>query len=42
METFESPSDKSFMEYDTAGNIIKTSEFDAEAQGINHEFKRPY
>jgi len=41
METFESPSDKSYMEYDAAGQIIKNDNYDPEAQGISNEFKRP-
>ncbi|KAF8068973.1 hypothetical protein FPV67DRAFT_1652344 [Lyophyllum atratum] len=41
METFESPSDKSYMEYDAAGQIIKSDNYDPEAQGISNEFKRP-
>jgi hypothetical protein len=43
METFESPSDKSYMEFDASGNIVKAADFDVdpEAQGINEKFKRP-
>jgi len=41
METFESPSDKSYMEYDAAGQIVKSDSYDPEAQGISDEFKRP-
>ncbi|KAG6841501.1 hypothetical protein C0991_010359 [Blastosporella zonata] len=41
METFESPSDKSFMDYDAAGRIIKSDGYDPEAQVISSEFKRP-
>ncbi|KAH0580894.1 hypothetical protein J132_10763 [Termitomyces sp. J132] len=41
METFESPSDKSFNEYDAAGNIVKADNYDPEAQVISNEFKRP-
>ncbi|KAF8887539.1 hypothetical protein BD779DRAFT_500497 [Infundibulicybe gibba] len=41
METFESPSDKSYMEYDAAGKIIKGDNFDPETQVISSEFKRP-
>ncbi|KAK7441029.1 hypothetical protein VKT23_016811 [Stygiomarasmius scandens] len=47
METFESPtSPQKYVEYDAMGNIIskdspRTEEFDAEAQEIRNEFKRP-
>ncbi|KAG6850091.1 hypothetical protein H0H93_001224 [Arthromyces matolae] len=41
METFESPSDKSFIEYDASGQIVKADTFDPEAQVISSEFKRP-
>jgi len=41
METFESPSDRSFVEYDAAGTPMKENSFDIEAQGISAEFKRP-
>ncbi|KAG6856949.1 hypothetical protein H0H87_011935 [Tephrocybe sp. NHM501043] len=41
METFESPSDKSYMEYDAAGHIVKADSYDPEAQVISNEFKRP-
>ncbi|KAJ7668017.1 hypothetical protein B0H17DRAFT_1088372 [Mycena rosella] len=41
METFESPSDNSFLEYDAAGNITRGERFDPEAQVIADEFKRP-
>lgn len=41
METFESPSDKSYMEYDASGKIVKGGEYDPEALGISNEFKRP-
>ncbi|KAG6812873.1 hypothetical protein H0H92_015801 [Tricholoma furcatifolium] len=44
METFESPlspSDKSFIEYDAAGHIVKGDHYDPEAQVISSEFKRP-
>ncbi|KAG6915509.1 hypothetical protein DXG01_011134 [Tephrocybe rancida] len=41
METFESPSDKSYMEYDASGNIVKSDSYDPEAQVISSEFKRP-
>ncbi len=41
METFESPSDKStYLEYDAAGQV-KGEAYDAEAQNISEEFKRP-
>ncbi|KAG5636832.1 hypothetical protein H0H81_006659 [Sphagnurus paluster] len=41
METFESPSDKSYNEYDAAGQIVKSDNFDPEAQNISNDFKRP-
>lgn len=41
METFESPSDKSFVEYDAAGKVVKSDSYDHEAQVISNEFKRP-
>ncbi|THV01961.1 hypothetical protein K435DRAFT_654266 [Dendrothele bispora CBS 962.96] len=49
METFESPTSpqKSYVEYDAMGNIVSKGlpeteeEFDAEAQAIRNEFKRP-
>jgi hypothetical protein len=43
METFESPSDKSYMEFDAAGNIVKAAELDvdSEAQEMSEKFKRP-
>ncbi|KAJ7741925.1 hypothetical protein DFH07DRAFT_836989 [Mycena maculata] len=41
METFESPSDRSFLEYDAAGKITRGETFDPEAQVITDEFKRP-
>ncbi|KAJ7185814.1 hypothetical protein C8R46DRAFT_1158425 [Mycena filopes] len=41
METFESPSDRSFLEYDAAGKITRGEVFDPEAQVISDEFKRP-
>ncbi|KAG6901983.1 hypothetical protein C0995_005942 [Termitomyces sp. Mi166 len=41
MDTFESPSDKSFTEYDAAGKIVKSDGYDPEAQVISDEFKRP-
>ncbi|KAF9467908.1 hypothetical protein BDZ94DRAFT_1305083 [Collybia nuda] len=41
METFESPSDKSYMEYDASGKIMKGDEYDPEALVISSEFKRP-
>lgn len=40
METFESPSDKSYLEYDASGKL-KGDAYDPEAQGISDEFKRP-
>ncbi|KAL0563216.1 hypothetical protein V5O48_018858 [Marasmius crinis-equi] len=44
METFESPTSP-YVEYDAMGNIITkaspSDDFDAEAQEIRHEFKRP-
>jgi len=44
METFESPSDKSCMEFDASGNIVKAAGFDVdpEAQGINEKMQSPY
>lgn len=41
METFESPSDRSYLEYDAAGQLKKGDVFDPDAQGISDEFKRP-
>uniref|UniRef100_A0A0W0FTF3 Transmembrane protein n=1 Tax=Moniliophthora roreri TaxID=221103 RepID=A0A0W0FTF3_MONRR len=45
METFESPSSRTYGEYDAMGNIITkgspSDDFDAEAQEIRDEFKRP-
>ncbi|KAJ6614605.1 hypothetical protein B0H10DRAFT_141852 [Mycena sp. CBHHK59/15] len=41
METFESPSDHSFLEYDAAGKITRGEVFDSEAQVLGDEFKRP-
>lgn len=41
METFESPSDKSYLEYDASGKITKADAYDPEAQVISDEFKRP-
>ncbi|KAJ7449142.1 hypothetical protein B0H11DRAFT_337760 [Mycena galericulata] len=41
METFESPSDRSFLEYDASGKITRGETFDPEAQVITDEFKRP-
>ncbi|KAK7044852.1 hypothetical protein R3P38DRAFT_2609161 [Favolaschia claudopus] len=41
METFESPSEPAYLEYDAAGNITKTETFDPEAQILSDEFKRP-
>ncbi|GLB42280.1 hypothetical protein LshimejAT787_1102950 [Lyophyllum shimeji] len=41
METFESPSDKAYMEYDAAGELVKSDSYDPEAQNISNEFKRP-
>ena len=43
METFESPSDKSYMEFDASGNMVKAADFDVdpEAQEISEKFKRP-
>lgn len=47
METFESPSSRSYVEYDAMGNVITkalvspSDDFDAEAQEIRDEFKRP-
>lgn len=38
METFESPAS---VEYDADGKVIKGDNFDAEAQVISDEFKRP-
>ena len=45
METFESPSDKLYMEFDAAGNTVKTTDFDSDPEGqvIDKKFKRlPY
>jgi hypothetical protein len=33
--------DRSFVEYDATGKIVKGDEVDPEAQVINGEFKRP-
>ncbi|RDB29960.1 hypothetical protein Hypma_014176 [Hypsizygus marmoreus] len=41
MDTFESPTDKAYMEYDASGQLVKTDNYDPEAQGISNEFKRP-
>ncbi|KAJ7676287.1 hypothetical protein B0H17DRAFT_1080414 [Mycena rosella] len=41
METFKSPSDRSFLEYDAAGKITRGETFDPEAQVIADEVKRP-
>jgi len=41
METFESPSDRSYLEYDPSGKITRGDTFDPEAQVITDEFKRP-
>jgi hypothetical protein len=43
METFESPSDKSYMEFDAAGNIVKNTDFDSDPEGqvIDEKFNRP-
>ena len=49
METFESPSDKSYVEYDAMGNVVRSPsdvkegayDVDLEEQGIRNEFKRP-
>jgi hypothetical protein len=41
METFESPSDRSFLEYDASGKITRGEVYDPEAQVISDEFKRP-
>lgn len=41
METFETPSDRSFIEYDVSGRPAKVGSLDLEAQGISSEFKRP-
>jgi len=41
METFESPSERSYLEYDAAGKITKSETYDPEAQVISDEFKRP-
>ncbi|EEB88332.1 hypothetical protein MPER_13886, partial [Moniliophthora perniciosa FA553] len=47
METFESPSSRTYHEqYDAMGNVITkgspADDFDAEAQEIRDEFKRPH
>ncbi|KAJ7634578.1 hypothetical protein FB45DRAFT_909225 [Roridomyces roridus] len=42
METFESPSERSFLEYDAVGKITRSAEpLDPESQIISDEFKRP-
>jgi len=41
METFESPSERSYLEYDAAGQITKAERYDAEAQAVSDDFKRP-
>ncbi|KAH7887017.1 hypothetical protein F5I97DRAFT_2020529 [Phlebopus sp. FC_14] len=41
MDTFASPSDRSIMEYDAAGRLVKKDEYDPEVQVINDEFKSP-
>jgi hypothetical protein len=41
METFESPSGRSYLEYDAAGKITRGETFDPEAQAISNEFKSP-
>ncbi|KAJ7081429.1 hypothetical protein C8R44DRAFT_823590 [Mycena epipterygia] len=41
IETFESPSDHSFLEYDASGKITRGDTLDPEAQVITDEFKRP-
>ncbi|KAJ7269624.1 hypothetical protein C8J57DRAFT_1508781 [Mycena rebaudengoi] len=41
METFESPSERSYLEYDAAGKITRGETFDPEAQAISNEFKSP-
>ncbi|PFH50609.1 hypothetical protein AMATHDRAFT_60714 [Amanita thiersii Skay4041] len=40
METFESPS-TGYLDYDAAGNVVKTDAYDPEGQKISKEFKRP-
>ncbi|KAJ7665965.1 hypothetical protein DFH06DRAFT_1185484 [Mycena polygramma] len=43
METFESPSDRSFLEYDSNGKITRGEAYDVEAQVSPDEFKHaPY
>ncbi|KAJ7209897.1 hypothetical protein B0H12DRAFT_1193669 [Mycena haematopus] len=41
METFESPTERSYLEYDAAGKITKEGTYDPEAQAVSDEFKRP-
>jgi len=41
METFESPSDRSLVTYDASGKPVEKDSYDAEAQAISDEFKRP-
>ncbi|KAJ6487561.1 hypothetical protein DFH09DRAFT_1209995 [Mycena vulgaris] len=41
METFESPSDRSYLECDATGKITRGETFDPEAQIMADEFKRP-
>jgi len=41
METFESPSETAYLEYDAAGKITKGETYDPEAQAVSNEFKRP-
>ncbi|KAJ7660370.1 hypothetical protein DFH06DRAFT_394432 [Mycena polygramma] len=41
METFESPSDRSFLEYDASGKITRGEMYDPEAQVNSDEFKPP-
>ncbi|KAF8162465.1 hypothetical protein K438DRAFT_1985114 [Mycena galopus ATCC 62051] len=41
METFESPSERSYLEYDAAGQITKAERYDPEAQAVSDDFKRP-
>jgi hypothetical protein len=51
METFANPSDRSFVQYDAAGKVIKVEDkdmekgsdegYDVESQAIRSDFKRP-
>jgi hypothetical protein len=41
MDTFESPANRSFVEYDATGRVVKGDVYDPESQVISDEFKRP-